>query len=180
VPVNYRFGATENGPTACDGGGGCLLVSDKTPNTRSTEGSIFYQRIELQPGDYQWSADLKVNTGTNKKNAADMSSAYQFWYEVYVNEDVPKEGDGYDKTTMLSGLNFWVADPAGTDIPVINGSFTQSAWPFDEIAKRIADKDGKFKITKAGTYTFAFKMGKWKGSYGDKGIAVDNMALVKL
>jgi PKD repeat protein len=180
VPVNYKFGATENGPTACDGGGGCLLVTDKTPGKRTTEGSIFYQRLDLQPGDYQWSCDLKVNTGTNKKNTADMTSAFQFWYEVYVDEDTPKEADGFDKKTLIAGLNFWVADPPGTEIPVINGSFSNHAFPFDQISIRIADKDGKFKITKAGTYSVAFKMGKWQGSYGDKGIAIDNMALVKL
>jgi PKD repeat protein len=30
VPVNYKFGAKENAPTNCDGGGGSLAVTDKT------------------------------------------------------------------------------------------------------------------------------------------------------
>jgi PKD repeat protein len=180
VPVNYQFGATANGPTACDGGNGFLLVSDKTANTRSTEGSIFYQRVDLQPGTYQWSCDLKVNTGTNKTTPTDMSSAFQFWYEVYVDPAIPVEADGFDKNTLIAGLNYWVADPPGTNIPEINGSFTHHAFPFDQIALRIADKDGKFSITTAGTYSVAFKMGKWQGSYGNKGIGIDNMSLVKL
>jgi PKD domain len=179
VPVNYQFGATANGPTACDGGNGFLLVSDKSAN-RSTEGSIFYQRVDLQPGTYQWSCDLKMNTGTNKTNPADANAASQFWYEVYVDPAIPVEADGFDKPSIVAGLNFWVADPPGTEIPEINGSFTHHAWQFEQISLRIADKDGKFTITQAGTYSVAFKMGKWQGRYGNKGIGIDNMTLVKL
>ncbi len=184
VGANYKFGETTGAPTACEGGSGALRFTDKTPSS-GTEGSIFYQRVELTAGSYQWSADIKF-AGTNKQNTADVNGAHQFWFEVYLDSAVPKEGDGYDNKALISGFNYWIVNggllPAGSDIPAVDGNFTLAAEPFDFDDKngRIADKNGKFTITNAGTYTFAFKIGKWQGRYGSGGISVDNLTLVKL
>jgi PKD repeat protein len=190
VPANYKFGETVNKPTAGKGGG--LGFSDKVAGSKSTEGSIFYQEIQLEVGEYQWTADIRIKTGTNKDNAAtDTKAALQFWFEVYCGPDKPLEFDGYDKSTLIGGFNYWVAQAPAKDIPSVDGNFSANCVPFDQYSKSILhktlidgletpNKEGKFEIKTAGKYYFCFKVGKWQGRYGEGGIVMDNLGLYKL
>lgn len=188
-PANYKFGETTNSPSLGVGGG--LGVSDKVAGSKSTEGSIFFQSVTLKPGKYKWDAEIKISTGTDKDHASNTSAFLQSWFEVCLDTIVPKEFDGYDKGLMLNGFNWWVAQAPAKDIPMVDGSFTKAAQPFDQIAKIRLDKinidgldmpnkEGKFTITEEAKYYFCIKIGKYLGRYGDGGIVIDHVRINKL
>ncbi|MFN7119940.1 MAG: hypothetical protein ACK4TA_24310 [Saprospiraceae bacterium] len=172
--VKYEFGYTDYKPTKGEGGS-LYIFPDNNAVNPSEEGTIFYQKLEnLKAGNYKISALIRCG-GENKDNPKAAMNSY--WFEIVVHEAVPAQGNGYDNGRVTGwyygGWTGWQLV-----VPVLNGEM-----PHGYIADSKADKEGKFKLSKDGTYYLVIKVGKgWDdqgASFGD-GIALDNLVISKI
>ncbi|WP_211211976.1 PKD domain-containing protein [Flexithrix dorotheae] len=173
VHVKYDFGFTNYKPTNAEGGV-LYIHPDNDAVSPSEEGTIFYQSVDLTAGDYQLSALVKL-AGEDKDNPTSAMNSY--WFEFYVHDIEPTNGDGYGHT-RVSGWFYGGWTGWELVVPPLDGPL-----PHDLVVGSLADEDGKFTLDKDGTYYIVFKMGKgWDtdgGSFGE-GIALDNLTLVKI
>lgn len=172
--AKYEFGNTKykiNGAT----NGALYIYPDNDAVTDSEEGTILYQKVDnLKAGNYQVSALMRC-AGENKDNPT--AAMNQYWFEIVVHQAAPQDGNGYDNGRATGwyygGWTGWKLV-----VPVINGPM-----PHGSIADSLADKDGKFTLSKDGTYYVVIKFGKGNdksgASFGD-GIALDNLVISKI
>ena len=169
VHAKHEFGYTAYSPNCGEGGALYIHPTNDTITVDHEEGTILYQELTLETGDYNIAALVR-------HGAEDVDPKMtNYWFEIVVNQAVPTEGDGYNNA-RLAGWIFsgW----AGVDpLPAVNGPMDPNI--FDP---NLADEDGNFTIDTAGTYYFVIKFGKGSStnsSFGE-GIALDELKLTKV
>lgn len=170
--AKYEFGYTDYAPA--DGEGGALYIYPDNDASSFEEGTILYQELSLETGFYNIDGLVKAAG----ENQADPTSAMNsYWFEIVVNQAVPEEGDGYNNQRatgwIYGGWTGWQVELPALDGPI----------PHDHMDNNLADADGNFNVTEAGTYYVVIKFGKGDdaagASFGD-GIALDNLNLERI
>ncbi|MBB3699321.1 PKD domain-containing protein [Flammeovirga yaeyamensis] len=170
--AKFEFGYTDYKPT--NGEGGALYIHPDNDEAGGEEGTILYQEVSLTKGLYQFNAQVKLDG----ENEADPTSAMNsYWFEFYVHNEEPVEGDGYNNTAV-SGWIYGGWTGWAFEIPAMDGFL-----PHTLMAANQADDDGNFVVEEDGTYYVAIKFGKGNDADGasfGEGIALDKMHLARV
>ena len=170
--AKYEFGYTDYNPA--DGTDGALYIHPDNDASAFEEGTILYQELSLETGLYNISGLVKA-AGENQDDPTSAMNSY--WFEIVVNQAVPEEGDGYNNQRatgwIYGGWTGW-----NVELPELDGPI-----PHDHMDNNLADADGNFNVTEAGTHYVVIKFGKGDdaagASFGD-GIALDNLHLERI
>lgn len=150
--INHYEAANMNGMVTIENG---EAKFSETTNTDWKHMGI-YTQVTLEAGMYQFDMDMSYS-GIN-----------DIWGEVYLGSDEPVQNQDYTGNIyVLKAYNTWDCG----NIKTYSGKAASSGCDPSE-------NPGRFEITTPGTYYIVFRTGGQ--TYGNDGIIIDNMSLIRL
>ena len=150
--INHYEAANMNGMVTIENG---EAKFSETTNTDWKHMGI-YTQVTLEAGIYEFDMDMTYS-GIN-----------DIWGEVYLGSDEPVQNEDYTGNIyVLKAYNTWDCG----NIKTYSGKAAASGCDPSE-------NPGRFEITTPGTYYLVFRTGGQ--TYGNDGIIIDNMSLIRL